>query len=94
MVNRAALSSPGARSFKRGGAAAFHFSSVWAPTALALGRGCYRKRRWQDAQIVFEQILERWPADGPARMYVNRCREYDVAGPEQDWDGVYVMTHK
>ena len=61
---------------------------------FALGRGCYRKRHWQDAQIVFEQILERWPEDGPARMYVNRCREYYVAGPEQDWDGVYVMTHK
>ena len=61
---------------------------------FALGRGCYRKRRWQDAQIVFEQILERWPEDGPARMYVNRCREYYVAGPEQDWDGVYIMTHK
>ncbi len=61
---------------------------------FALGRACYRKRRWQDAQIIFEQILERWPDDGPAQMYVNRCREYNVAGPEQDWDGVYVMTHK
>jgi len=27
-------------------------------------------------------------------MYANRCREYYVAGPENDWDGVYVMTHK
>jgi adenylate cyclase len=61
---------------------------------FAVGRACYQKRRWQDAQIVFEQILQRWPDDGPARMYVNRCREYHVAGPEQDWDGVYVMTHK
>jgi adenylate cyclase len=61
---------------------------------FAVGRACYQKRRWQDAQIVFEQVLERWPDDGPARMYVNRCREYHVAGPEQDWDGVYVMTHK
>ena len=63
-------------------------------TALALGRDCYRKRRWQDLQVVFKQILKRWPEDGPARMYVNRCREYYVAGPQQDWDGVYVMTHK
>ena len=58
------------------------------------GRACYRGRRWQDAQIIFEKLLERWPEDGPARMYVNRCREYFVAGPEEDWDGVYVMTHK
>jgi adenylate cyclase len=61
---------------------------------FAQGRACYRERRWQDAQIVFEKLLERWPEDGPARMYLNRCREYLVAGPENDWDGVYVMTHK
>jgi adenylate cyclase len=61
---------------------------------FAQGRACYRERRWQDAQIVFEKLLERWPGDGPARMYLNRCREYLVAGPEENWDGVYVMTHK
>jgi adenylate cyclase len=61
---------------------------------FALGRTFYRERHWQDAQIVFEKLLERWPDDGPARMYLNRCREYLVAGPEASWDGVYVMTHK
>ncbi len=61
---------------------------------FALGRACYRERRWQDAQIIFEKVCERWPEDGPARMYLNRCKEYQVAGPDADWDGVYVMTHK
>jgi adenylate cyclase len=61
---------------------------------FAHGRACYQKRHWQDAQIVFGQVLERWPEDGPARMYLNRCKEYDAAGPEENWDGVYVMTHK
>jgi adenylate cyclase len=61
---------------------------------FAQGRACYRERRWLDAQIIFEKLLERWPEDGPARMYLNRCREYLVAGPEENWDGVYVMTHK
>jgi adenylate cyclase len=61
---------------------------------FAQGRACYRERRWQDAQMVFEKLLERWPDDGPARMYLNRCKEYLVAGPEENWDGVYVMTHK
>lgn len=58
------------------------------------GRACYRERRWRDAQIIFEKLLERWPEDGAARMYLNRCKEYLVAGPEENWDGVYVMTHK
>jgi adenylate cyclase len=61
---------------------------------FAQGRSCYRERRWQDAQIIFEKLMERWPEDGPARMYLNRCKEYQVAGPKDNWDGVYVMTHK
>jgi len=27
-------------------------------------------------------------------MYLNRCKEYLIEGPEENWDGVYVMTHK
>ena len=61
---------------------------------FAQGRACYRERRWQDARILFERLLERWPEDGPARTYLNRCQDYFVAGPEENWDGVYVMTHK
>ena len=61
---------------------------------FAMGRAFYQKRCWQEAQEVFEQVMNRWPEDGPARMYAARCREYLVAGPEENWDGVYVMTHK
>jgi adenylate cyclase len=61
---------------------------------FAMGRAFYQKRCWQEAQEVFDQVVNRWPEDGPARMYANRCREYLVAGPEENWDGVYVMTHK
>ena len=31
---------------------------------------------------------------GPRACILNRCKEYLVAGPEGNWDGVYVMTHK
>ena len=61
---------------------------------FAQGRACYRERRWQDAQILFEKLLERWPEDGPARTFLDRCRAYEMEGPEQNWDGVYIMTHK
>ena len=61
---------------------------------FAQGRACYRERRWQVAQIIFEKLLERWPEDGPARIHLNRCREYLVASPEENWDGVYIVTHK
>ncbi|MGH9680184.1 MAG: CHASE2 domain-containing protein, partial [Candidatus Acidiferrales bacterium] len=61
---------------------------------FAQGRQFYRERRWDEARNVFEHLLAIWPGDGPARMYVNRCKEYFTAGPDADWDGVYVMTHK
>jgi len=61
---------------------------------FAQGRTYYRERQWQDAQTIFEKLLNRWPHDGPAQMYLSRCKEYLVAGPQENWDGVYVMTHK
>jgi len=61
---------------------------------FARGRLFYRERSWEEAQTIFEQLLKRWPEDGPARMYLNRCKEYHAAAPDANWDGVYVMTHK
>ena len=61
---------------------------------FARGRLYYRERSWQDALKIFDQLLQRWPEDGPSLMYRNRCREYFAAGPDANWDGVYVMTHK
>ena len=60
---------------------------AWAAPATASAAG--RTRR-----LFSRKCCERWPEDGPARMYLNRCKEYQVAGPDADWDGVYVMTHK
>jgi adenylate cyclase len=58
------------------------------------GRELYRKRQWRAAQSAFEEILAKWPKDGPSRVYVERCQEYIAAEPTADWDGVFVMTHK
>jgi len=61
---------------------------------FAQGLQCYRQRRWPEAQALFQRLLDRWPEDGPARTFCDRCGDYRHAGPEPDWDGVYVMTHK
>jgi adenylate cyclase len=58
------------------------------------GRERYRERRWGEARAVFQALLDRWPEDGPARVFAARCQDYLSQGPEADWDGVYVMTHK
>ncbi len=63
-------------------------------TLFASARAHYQHRRWSEALALFERLLERWPEDGPARIYKIRCREYLRAEPEASWDGVYTMSHK
>src|ERR1700676_1587847 len=53
-----------------------------------------RGRQWKAAQGAFQEFLDKWPKDGPSRVYVERCQEYIAAGPPANWDGVFVMTHK
>jgi adenylate cyclase len=61
---------------------------------FASARALYHQRRWREAQEVFEQVIERWPNDGPSRAYWKRCQEYLFEEPESNWDGVFVMSHK
>ena len=56
--------------------------------------GEYRNRNWETARKIFQSILERYPADGPARLYVERCQTLEKTPPPEDWDGVYTMTTK
>jgi len=61
---------------------------------FAHARALYRHRDWPAAHRAFQELLERWPNDGPSRVYLERCQEYAAAEPPADWDGVFVMTHK
>jgi len=62
--------------------------------AYSEGRALYVKRRWAQAQKIFQQVLDKWPEDGPSRAYWKRCQEYLFDEPPSGWDGVYTMTHK
>jgi adenylate cyclase len=61
---------------------------------FAHARALYRDRRWVDAREVFASIAERWPDDGPARVFRERCEGYLIEEPDPGWDGVFTMTHK
>lgn len=62
--------------------------------AFARARDLYRNRSWDAAREAFRDLLEKWPDDGPALAYLERCQEYVADQPPADWDGVFVMTHK
>jgi hypothetical protein len=61
---------------------------------FARGREFYRSRQWKAAQNTFQEFLDQWPADGPSRVYLERCQEYAADEPPANWDGVFIMTHK
>ncbi len=61
---------------------------------FARARELYRNRKWEAAQRAFQEFLDRWPEDGPSRVYWKRCQEYLFDEPSANWDGVFVMTHK
>jgi len=61
---------------------------------FAAARSLYSLRKWSEAQSAFQSILDRWPEEGPSRMYWKRCQEYLFDEPPTNWDGVFTMTHK
>lgn len=61
---------------------------------FANARELFRNRKWDAAQHAFQEFLDRWPGDGPSRVYWKRCQEYLFDEPSVNWDGVFVMTHK
>lgn len=61
---------------------------------FAEGRSHYQQRQWRAAEAVFRELRKRWPDDGPAAVFQQRCREYLQNDPGTEWDGVYTMTHK
>ncbi len=61
---------------------------------FAEARQLYLQRQWPAAQRAFQSILDRWPDEGPSRMYWKRCQEYLFDDPPASWDGVFTMTHK
>jgi adenylate cyclase len=54
----------------------------------------YRERRWREARESFERGLSLDPQDGPAKIYLERCMEYERVPPPPTWDGVFQMTEK
>ena len=57
--------------------------------ALAL----HEERQWDDAIAVFEKALK-ISEDQPSRVMIQRCEEYKMTPPSEDWQGEYVRKSK
>ena len=57
-------------------------------------QAAYRRQDWAGAIQKFEELLTRYPDDGPSHTILKRCHDYLVEAPSPDWDGVFVATSK
>lgn len=58
---------------------------------FAEGLAAYRRRSWNVAVKAFDACLALNPADRPSALYQQRCRDFLVTQPADDWDGVWVL---
>ncbi len=54
----------------------------------------YQGQEWQQARLGFEAALSIHPKDRVSQVYRSRCEIFAANPPPEDWDGVWVMTHK
>jgi adenylate cyclase len=54
----------------------------------------YRSARFTKAIGLFTKALEFNPSDKLSALYIERCQHFSKYPPEQNWNGVWVMTHK
>jgi len=68
-------------------------TSAWL-TAFQAGLMAYRARDWAEASRRFEEVLRQKPKDPPARLFLHRCRAFQVEPPPPEWDGLLVLEEK
>ncbi len=71
-------------------------ASRWAAMLVYWNSGlaAYRERRWDDAIAEFQSVINVRAFDGPARIYIARCKGLMESPPPEDWGGVRTMEEK
>ena len=54
----------------------------------------YHERKFSEASVQFNQVLQENPEDKAARIYLERSAHYMVKGVPEDWTGVEDLTIK
>jgi adenylate cyclase len=60
----------------------------------AEGLDAYRNRDWDKAITALESALWAIPGDGPSRVLLERCRQFQAEPPAPDWEAVFAAPTK
>lgn len=58
------------------------------------GQKLFETRQWDQAAERFKEVQKILPEDGPAEVFLKRCREFKKKPPPDTWDGVFSLTTK
>lgn len=61
-------------------------SQVSLDRLFASGLQSFKRRRWDEAEKSFKDVLQIDENDGPARFYLSQCRKFRQTPPGDDWD--------
>jgi adenylate cyclase len=61
---------------------------------FAHARSLYCERRFGEALDAFQALVDRFPEDGPAAVYLERCHRHAAAPPPAEWDGAHQLASK
>jgi TolA-binding protein len=56
--------------------------------------GIFEARDWKNAETAFRQIVNKFPTDGPTRLYLDRASHYQQSPPIDRWDGAFNIKEK
>ncbi len=62
--------------------------------AYAKGRAAFGSRDWLAAASAFEAAAKAMPDDVPSALHLDRARQFSLAPPVSDWDGVWTLPGK
>ena len=58
------------------------------------GAKLYFNKEWENAIKVFDKILILNNDDIPAKLLLERCKQFQKTPPGKDWNGIYVFNEK
>ncbi|HUT64290.1 MAG TPA: adenylate/guanylate cyclase domain-containing protein, partial [Anaerolineae bacterium] len=54
----------------------------------------YKERRWDDGIELFSEALSIDTSERPSSVYIERCKEFKMTPPPDNWDGIFTMRTK
>ncbi len=58
------------------------------------GHECYKNKQWDEGIKHFKEALEYVPDDPPSKVYIQRCEDFKIEPPPEDWNGIFIMRTK